>query len=272
MITAAPVPNDVAQSLTGRNYLSWSAVSTYLRCPLRYRFRYLDNVPEEFLSANLVFGSAIHAAVEMYFREQLAGGPPPGLDALLATYHESWSQVDVGGVQFGRQEDLLSLQRLAERMLTAFVASDFARPSGTILGIEEELTAPLIPDCPDLLARLDLLVETEEALVVTDLKTSRSKWSEADVEAAAGQVIVYHELVQRLSDKPVRLQFAVLTKTKQPQLDLHPVTVDRGRTARIRQLIRRVWRAIAAGHFYPAPSAMQCPGCPFRHRCQAWSG
>jgi putative RecB family exonuclease len=268
---ASRSPTQVAQSLTGRNYLSWSAISTFLRCPLRYRFRYLDGLPEEFVSANLVFGQAIHAAFDAFFRHQLTMGRSLGLDALLATYHDAWSQADLDKVQFGSGDSLAVLGQLAERMLATFVASDVSRPEGHILGVEEELQAPVIEGVPDLLARLDLLVDGGEALVLTDFKTSRSRWSEADVEASAGQLLLYHELVAPLADKPVRLQFAVLTKTKSPQLDLHPVPVDPQATARIRGLIQRVWSAIQNEAFYPAPSAMNCPSCPFRQPCAAWA-
>jgi putative RecB family exonuclease len=269
---ASRSPTQVAQSLTGRNYLSWSAISTYLRCPLRYRFRYLDGLPEEFVSSNLVFGQAIHAAFDAYFRHQLTTGRSLGLDPLLATYHDAWSQADLDKVQFSNGDDLARLGQLAERMLATFVSSDVSRPEGHILGVEEELQAPVIEGVPHLLARLDLLVDAGDALMLTDFKTSRSHWSEAEVEAASGQLLLYHELVSQFADKPVRLRFAVLTKTKTPQLDLHPVSVDGRRSARIRKLVQRVWHAIECGHFYPAPSAMNCPSCPFRHACFQWSG
>jgi hypothetical protein len=65
----------------------------------------------------------------------------------------------------------------ADRLLRAFLNSDFSQPAGTIIGIEEELRGELVPGCPDLLARVDLLVETDDALIVQDFKTSRSSWS-----------------------------------------------------------------------------------------------
>ena len=264
--------SQIAESLTGRDYLSWSAISTYLKCPLKYQFHYLDQLPEEFVSANLVFGSAIHAALEAYFGEHLAARRALGVDALLAVYHSTWSQADLAAVQFGKSEDMASLGLLAERMLQAFVASDLSRPAGSILGIEEELQGSVIADCPDLLARLDLMVETEEAVVVTDFKTARSRWSPGDVNAAEGQLIVYHELVQQFADKPIKLQFAVIIKTKQPEVEIQPVPADPLRIERIRQLIRRVWAGIQTGVFYPVPNAMNCPTCGYRDRCARWTG
>lgn len=271
---ADPVSNvgHAAELLTGRDYLSWSAISTYLRCPLKYQFHYLDQLPEEFVSANLLFGSGIHAALEAYFGEFLASRRPLGLDALLAVYYSTWSQADLGDVRFGDSEDLGSLGALAERMLQAFVASDLSRPTGSVIGIEEELRAPVIADCPDLLARLDLMVETDEAFVVTDFKTAKKRWSSGDVNAAEGQLIVYHELVRQFADKPIRLQFAVITKTKQPAIEIQPVHADFTRIERIRQLIQRVWASIQSGVFYPVPNAMNCPTCGFRERCATWNG
>lgn len=268
-VTDAP---SIAESLTGRDYLSWSAVSTFLRCPLKYQFHYLDQLPEEFVSANLVFGSAIHAALEAYFGEHLASRRSLGVDALLAVYHSTWGQADLENVQFGKSEDLASLGSLAERMLQAFVTSDLSRPAGSIIGIEEELRAPVLADCLDLLARLDLMVETDEALVVTDFKTARSRWSPGDVNAAEGQLIVYHELVRQFADKPIRLQFAVITKTKQPEIEIQPVIPNPARIERIRQLIQRVWASIQSGVFFPVPNAMNCPTCGYRDRCARWTG
>ena len=44
-------------------HLSHSQISTYLTCPLRYKFHYVDTIPPEFTAAALVFGQAIHEAV-----------------------------------------------------------------------------------------------------------------------------------------------------------------------------------------------------------------
>lgn len=267
-----PEPSRIAESITGRPYLSWSAINTFMKCPLKYQFRYLDELPEEFIASNLVFGSAIHAALEAYFGEQLASRRLLDIDDLLAVYHGTWSQADLAAVQFGKSEDLATLGALAERMLHAFINSDLACPEGAIIGIEEELRSPVIADCPDLLARLDLLVETDEALIVTDFKTARSRWSISDAHAAEGQLIVYHELVKQFADNPIRLQFAVITKTKQPEVEIHAVSTDPRRIERIRQLIQRVWAGIRSGIFYPVPSAMNCPTCGYRNRCANWSG
>ena len=158
-------------------------------------------------------------------------------------------------------------------MLSAFQASEVSKPVGTIIGIEEELRGELVPGCPDLLARVDLIVEEEDALVVTDLKTARSRWSQNQVEQSAEQLLLYSSLAADLApDKPVRLEFVVVTKGKEPAVDRHVVKADERRLARTKRIVAAVWRAIEGRHFFPCPSAMQCPGCGFRGPCRAWSG
>jgi hypothetical protein len=82
--------NEIAKKLTGRDYVSWSALSTFRTCPLKYKFRYVDGLPEESVSAALVFGSGIHSAIEEHFQAILAGDPRPDVDKLLFAYRSAW--------------------------------------------------------------------------------------------------------------------------------------------------------------------------------------
>lgn len=256
-----------------RDYLSYSAISTYQSCPLKFFFRYVAGLPERTISMNLVFGRAVHQAVEYYFNELLVGNEPPPLAALVGEYDRHWQEVDPKFVRFNKDDDVESLSGLAERMLSVFRGSALARPDGAILGVEEELRGAVVPGCPDLLGRLDLLIETKDALVVTDLKTARSRWSPEQVEDSAGQLLLYSELVRGIAPrKRLRLQFAVVTKAKLPSVDLHEVPVDKKRIDRTKRIVERVSRAIERQSYYPAPSAMNCSGCPFRVPCRAWGG
>jgi len=272
MISAAVSAPSAAPRI--RDYLSYSALNLYRQCPLRYKFRYLDGLPEGLVSSSLVFGSAVHRAAELHFNRLLSGGPLPDAGELLAAYHDAWrDQLEVGEVRFGKDEDPSSLSQLAARMLEVFRTSPVAQPVGHVIGVEEELRGAIIPGVPDLLGRIDLLVETADAVIISDLKTSRSRWSREQADDSAEQLLLYSELVKDLvPGKRLRLQFAVLTKTKEPVLDLHEVPADTRRIDRTKRIVERVWRAIDSKVFYPSPSPMQCPSCSFREQCRAWTG
>lgn len=256
-----------------RRHLSYSAVSLYQACPLRYYFHYMLGLPEQTVAASLVFGSAMHSAVQMHFEQLLAGQPVPDVDALLAVFQASWQGHDASRIRFGKGENRDSLGRLADRMLRVFLQSEYAYPKGVILGVEEELRGEIVPGCPEFLARLDLIIDAGDTLLISDFKTTRTGWSYEHVNDQAGQLLLYSELAKDLADgRPIRLAFAVLTKNKFPQLTQHPVAVDRHQVDRTKRIVERVWRAIQARLFYPAPSPMHCSTCPYRRPCREWRG
>ena len=82
---------------TGRDSISWSALSTFQTCPLKYKFRYIGGLPEESVSAALIFGSGIRRAVEQHSQARLAGDPKPDLDALLFAYRGCMAAARPGG-------------------------------------------------------------------------------------------------------------------------------------------------------------------------------
>ncbi|MCH7814480.1 MAG: PD-(D/E)XK nuclease family protein [Planctomycetes bacterium] len=271
-----PTPGDIALKLIGRDYLSYSSISTYQRCPLKFYFQYVLGLEPEFKSASLVFGGAIHKAIEHHYRKMFEGGAPPSVDDLVATYERAWRAEATRPVRFGKNESETTLRGLAHRMLTAFRASPVSKLDTTILGIEEELRAPVIPDCPDVLGRIDLIHLDEQYLTILDFKTSRSRWTPAKIEESTPQMVLYADLAgpiaQACNDRPIRLQWVVLTKTKSPAIETHSIDLDPRQLARTKLVFERVWQAIKNGAFYPSPSPMACSTCPFKKACQQWEG
>ena len=224
-------------------------------------------------------GGSVHAALELHFRAAMEGlFVTP--QALLSAYHNEWRrQRELAGkdvpVRFNKGEDQQKLDDLADRILTAFVASPLASPKGTILGIEEELKVILDPDLPDVLAKVDLVTCTEGALHVVDFKTSRSRWTEQKAHESGEQLVLYGATVNSMSQGlglPVKLHFAIITKAKSPQVQLIPVPSDDARLEMLKESVIQVWQAIQSGNFYPAPSPQHCTSCPFRSRCPVFAG
>jgi CRISPR/Cas system-associated exonuclease Cas4 (RecB family) len=276
--TGGPTPsanpaNEIARKLTGRDYISWSALSTFRTCPLRFYYRYVAGLPEESVSSALVFGGGVHAAVEQHFQSILSGGPKPDLDSLLFAYRSAWLPHDPEKVSFGASETRESLDALAAKMLSAFLANPAAAVQGRVLGVEEEIRGTLVPGMPDLYGRVDLLTEDDDQLVISDVKTSRSRWSADQAEESAEQLLLYSRLASELAPgKKLVTRFLVITKTKEPVIEEHVAEVKPERVTRTLAGAQRVWQAIQTGVFYPAPSPMACAGCPFREACSKWQG
>jgi len=265
--------NEIAKKLTGRDYVSWSAISTFRTCPLKYKFRYVDGLPEESVSSALVFGSGIHSAIEQHFQAILSGEEQPDVERLMFAYRSTWLPHDPGAISFGSTETRASLDALASKMLTAFLSRPAASVQGRVLGVEEEIRGMLVEGVPDLFGRVDLLTEDSDSLVVTDIKTSRGKWSQEQVEDSGEQLLLYSHLASEIAPgKKIATRFLVLTKTKEPVIEEHTREVEPVAVKRTLAGVERVWRAIESGVFYPAPSVMNCSGCGYRAACRAWMG
>ncbi len=270
--TASPVSRGSAFG-SDRDYISFSALRTYQACPLKYFFKYVVGLPEESASATLVFGSGIHRAIEHHFREIQSGHPPPGLAMLLEEYEQCWEERQSATLVFGKDENEQTLHHLAGRVLTKFMGSELARPAGRIVAIEQPLRGPIVPDVPDMLGYVDLIVETAQQWILIDWKTSRARWSAEQFQDSIEQLLLYSVLVpDRVPHQSVHLQLTVITKTKEPAIDSYIRPVDPQHLERTKRVVQRVWRSIEAEHFYPAPSPLNCGSCGFRRSCQAWSG
>ena len=265
--------NEVAKKLTGRDYISWSALSTFRTCPLKYKFRYIDGMPEDSVSSSLVFGTGIHTAVEQHYQALLSGDEQPDVERLMFAYRSAWLPHEPDAIHFGSSETRASLDALASKMLTAFLASPTASVPGRVLGVEEEIRGMLVKGIPDLYGRVDLLTEDSDTLVVTDIKTSRGKWNQEQVEDSGEQLLLYSHLASEISPgKKIATRFLVLTKTKEPVIEEHVREVTPAAVKRTLAGVERVWRAIESGVFYPAPSTVSCSSCGYRAACRAWAG
>jgi DNA helicase-2/ATP-dependent DNA helicase PcrA len=65
--------------------LSYSSISTYSECPLKFKLKYIDGLKEE-PKSYLSFGSSLHSALEFMYSHR----PLPSLDELLKCLEEKW--------------------------------------------------------------------------------------------------------------------------------------------------------------------------------------
>ena len=72
------------------DHLSYSSISCYLQCPLKWKLHYLDQAQEEFISSSLVFGQAIHESVAAFLNSALTGDRLTP-DEMLMVYRNNWN-------------------------------------------------------------------------------------------------------------------------------------------------------------------------------------
>lgn len=269
--------NAVAQAVTGRDYVSWSQLSTARQCPKRFHYQYVERARPEFVSASLGFGGSVHAMLEAYYQARLEG-LTLGQAELHEAYRRAWA--DQGGrepdvpVQFNKNESEQSLDELAGRMAASFLESELAELPGDIIALEEPFRGTLDDELPDVVARIDLAWRDDTALRLVDFKTARARWSDTKAVEGGDQLLLYGRLACGLAEDAglsVLTQFAVITKAKKPVVQVIDVPGDDARVASLVESMKAIWSSVVAGHAYPNVGYW-CSTCPFRGRCPAWAG
>lgn len=274
--------NAVPSSSKPGLHISFSQAWLYLNCSLKYYFRYVQGAPPEKASIAPMFGTAIHRAVERYYRDILLGKNPAGLEALKVIFSESLqSEVASSKVPISYKKDLPDEKRAIEmgnRILD--VAYPDLQPSSdtVVAGVEVPLSAQLTdvqgnPVDMALKGFIDLvLLKGDVNPVVVDFKTAKQAKSQ-DAADKDLQMSVYAYLLAGNdyadSSYPVTCQFGVFRKLKTPKFETVITVRDQTHTDRLLKLLNAVLAGIENRVFIPNHSWL-CIDCEFANACRAW--
>ncbi|MEH3052873.1 MAG: PD-(D/E)XK nuclease family protein [Patulibacter minatonensis] len=229
--------------------LSATDISTYLACPLQYKFGRVLKVPRP-QTVQQRFGIAVHQAIERF--HAAGGGALPKLIALLDT---AWR---TGGL--GHDETQLQFRGRAEQALREYHAR-LSLEAGEPVWVERPFDFRVGRHAlRGRVDRVDRLPDGGYELI--DVKTGPPR-DAADLERDV-QLALY-DLAARDAwriEPTLRSYYYVLDDHK-VQL---PAGVDAGWVS---DTVEQVGAAIEAERFEPTPSAKACGWCDFRLACPA---
>jgi len=259
-----------------RPYLSYSQLSLYLECPLKYRFRYIDEIKSEGISSAMAFGKAIHEALAQFYREAM-DGVPFSLSGFLNAFAEAWEdECARGDVVYKEGETFESFLALGQTLLRLFASERL--PIMRVIAVEvpfefnlenpetgEEFPIPIK-------GIIDLIEEDDNGtLWVVDHKTAARAFSEQQLNADL-QLMIYAAAVEQLDmveGREKRYRFDVLTKTKKPKFLQYRLYKDDLDRRKLYRLVTEMWKAIEAEAFYPRYSTHYV-GCAWEEECREW--
>jgi len=236
-------------------HLSFRQIDDYETCPLKYKYVHRLRVPL-LVHHRVVYGSAIHKAVQELFRARLQGRPF-GEDDLVSAFRAAW--VSEGFLSREHEE-----QRLAagEGALRRFHREEAASPLAPT-GVEQEFAFNL--ERTRVVGRYDLVVERAGRVTILDFKTGDvddlKRAQQRAVESLQLDIYALAHLKNtgRLPNW-VELRFleSGLAGGKRPTLE---------EAARTETRIRDIATLIRRRDFTPRPSFMACGLCAFREIC-----
>lgn len=256
---------------TPRPALSPSRATDFKQCPLLYRFRAIDRLPEATSAAQLR-GSVVHAALEQLY------GLPAGLrspDTARSLVQRAWDQMVAAEPELAGELDPGQPTQLLEdaRALVSgyYRLEDPTRfdPQCCEQRVEVELAdGTLLRGYID---RIDVAATGE--LRVVDYKTGKAPPAAralAEFKAMFQMKFYAVALFRSRGVPPTRLRLIYLADGQ--LLDYSP---DRDELLRFEKTLMAIWRAIQfageTGDFRPNPSRL-CDWCPHQQRCPAFGG
>lgn len=256
---------------TPRPALSPSRATDFKQCPLLYRFRAIDRLPEATSAAQLQ-GSVVHAALEQLY------GLPAGLrspDTARSLVQRAWDQMVAAEPELAGELDPGQPTQLLEdaRALVSgyYRLEDPTRfdPQCCEQRVEVELAdGTLLRGYID---RIDVAATGE--LRVVDYKTGKAPPAAralAEFKAMFQMKFYAVALFRSRGVPPTRLRLIYLADGQ--LLDYSP---DRDELLRFEKTLMAIWRAIQSagetGDFRPNPSRL-CDWCPHQQRCPAFGG
>ncbi|WP_431032523.1 RecB family exonuclease [Streptomyces sp. P6-2-1] len=264
--------------------LSPSRASDFMQCPLLYRFRVIDRLPEK-PSEAATRGTLVHAVLERLFDAPAAERTARRATALLPGQWEKLRAArpeldalftdvaaeDGDGAAAGTADErlarwLASAERLVERW---FTLEDPTRlePAEREMFVETSLDSGL--RLRGIIDRVDIAPATGDVRIV-DYKTGKAPRPQY-AEGALFQMKFYALVVWRLKGVvPRRLQLVYLGSGD--VLTYDPVPAD---LERVERKLHALWQAIeeatASGDWRPRPSKL-CGWCDHRAVCPEFGG
>jgi putative RecB family exonuclease len=261
---------DVIAGLTRRNSLSPSRASDFMSCPLLYRFRVIDRLPET-PSIDAVRGSVVHKVLEDLFDLPAADRTPERANLLLGPVWEEFLAAEPELAEmFGEETSDLAtwLEQCRSLLGRYFTLEDPQRlePAEREVHVATQLESGLT--LHGYIDRVDIAPTGEVRIV--DYKTGRSpgEWYEAK---ALFQMKFYALVVWRTRGIiPRMLQLVYLGNAE--MLRYEPDEHDLLATER---KVEALWAAIQRSHeareWRPNKSVL-CGWCDHKAICPAWGG
>jgi putative RecB family exonuclease len=257
--------------LRGLPHISVSALRTFLQCPRKYRFHYIDRIEPEFRPIALAFGTAWHETIGAHLlppvRDQYL--LPEQLQALFRDSLTEQVNEDGPPVLFEDEEDLGKCIDLGIRMLDAFFLK-VPRPD-QVLEVERafilELAHPVTGEIAavPLIGAIDAIVVDEGKTEVWELKTGKKKWS-ADQMEYDPQPTAYVMAARELGYEDAEVKLLVTTKTREPDVQVERLVRRRGDESELAETVLDVLRAVRAGVDHRV-RGWGCRSCGFASVC-----
>ncbi len=247
---------------------SHSRISTYEQCPLRYKYKYIDEIKKQEQTIEAFMGTRVHEVLEKLYAE-LAQGRLNTLEELYEYYRTRWKATwteQVRVVKKGRNSR--QYFQLGAQCIRNYYEE--YRPFGQCETVETEAHVKFALDAAgqrQFQGYIDRVARRKDGTYeIHDYKTGKSLATQAQANADRQLALYQIGLAARLKEKPrVELVWHYLQHSK---------TIRSRRTERqlvqVAKTTTELIERIESAKRFPARTGPLCHWCEYRMECPAF--
>ncbi len=259
------------------NKLSASRINLYTDCSLKYKFQYIDQIKKPISSVHLVFGSAVHKALEM-LNKSLPNKLAP--EDVLQIFHNEWvenlekEQINPGFI--GNKlytMGLNSILKIYEEFLTYELISS-----------ELHFDVP-INDNISINGLIDAIIKQDSQIIILDYKTSKEPYDRFKLDTSIQLAVYSYAFRYLLQNQPELfpgikkkkedyIAYCVILKdydTLEGNIKIQKKKIEDKHMSRMLYILDNSLEGIKNKIFLPNYNS-QCQYCEFKKECLDFSG
>ena len=243
---------------------SYSALQTYLTCPMRYYFRYIEHAEVERTSISIPFGRAFHLVLS---ERAMKGTNYTIVDAKedFAVYFKGETEV-CENLTYKQDEDYWFWDKRGCDMLDVALADwpdDY-----TVKSVAEAFSVNVPGLSKPLVGEFDLVTVDGGDDTICDWKTASTNWPKGKADRDLQATTFAYAYMKKYGVNPV-FRFDVFTKAKTPAHHQFYTLRSNDDFDRFVYLAGQIEKAVNNGLFVPIESSINCAECAYSIRCKA---
>ena len=244
---------------------SYSAMQCFLTCPLKYKFKYIDNAEPERTGSCFPFGRAFHAALS----ERARIGRDMSVREVVDVFEDFFKAETetTPNLIYKPNESYDSLMDTGIRMLE--IACEYWQDDFAVQSVAETFSVSVPGLSKPLIGEFDLVVTDGQDNCICDIKTAACKWPVGKADKDLQATAFSYAFKQKYGEKPL-FRFDVFTKAKTPTVNNYYTLRTDNELERFVSLANGIEKSVNSGNFYPNESGFGCGECAYRDRCKKW--
>jgi len=249
-----PIPDDSILNL------SYYQIDDYNTCPLKYKYAHILRLP--FFHHTIVYGKAIHSAIEFYYRNKKMN-VPVRVEDLFSAYEKAWRNIGF----LSREHEERRFEAGKRTIQRFFKEQEQKAEKISDILVEEPFTFTLSRN--RISGRWDFIEQSDGYTVIADFKTSEVFQQEkADKKAKASvQLIIYAMAYNaRYGRMPDRLELRFVESGLTGTASVTDKMIEK-----VKEQILHASEGIRKRDYTADPGYRKCEFCGYRSICPSFN-